>query len=287
MGASEATRSGRAAAAEGGGLVPSQTSQGSGPGVVFKPFGFVDHQARIARMRMALWGASAWFSQAQKGHRGMVAWMVTLTYSRADGWNPRHVSKAIESYRQWCRFRGIACRYAWVAEIQDGSKRADGVGRGAVHYHLVAWLPPGVSMPHWDRPQRISMRKREPLWAHGMSNVDQCRSGVAYLMKYASKGQNKDGFKFPKGLRVYGVGGLCEQGCDLRRWLGLPEWAKRLGGVGQLARAAGGVVVRETGELLVSPWVRERCQGGLRLSLARPMAERWFSGPYSLIGGVA
>lgn len=274
------------ASAASAGLVPSKTSQGATPGTCFfKPFGFVDHQARIARMRQALWGAAMWFTNAMRGHRPLVAWMVTLTYADADGWAGHHVSQAVELYRQWCRFRGLPCRYAWVAEIQDGKRRADRKGRGAVHYHLVAWLPAGVSMPMWDKLQRISSRKRGKLWVHGSTERDECRTGIGYLMKYASKGQNAEGFKFPRGLRIYGIGGLDEQGKHVRRWLGLPEWAKRLHGVGELTRAAGRLVVRATGELLESPWVREQREGGLFMRLARPMAERWFSGPYSMIGG--
>jgi len=251
-------------------------------------------------MRQALWGAATWFTNAmhtRRGHRPYVAFMVTLTYAKADGWSPKHISDAIALYRRWCESRKLPCQYTWVAEIQDGKrKRAfkpeddDGiatgapVGRGAVHYHLVAWLPVGAYMPKWDQLQRISGRTRRVIWPHGMTERDECRTGIGYLMKYASKGQNADGFKFPRGLRVYGIGGLDQQGKEMRSWLGLPEWAKRLHGVGELSRLAGRLVVRATGAVLESPWRRESVPGGFYMRLVRPMAERWFSGPYSMIG---
>jgi len=273
------------ASAASAGLVPSKTSLGETR--FFKSFGFVDYQARISRMRQALWGAATWFSNVMhrpRGHRPYVAWMVTLTYARADGWVPKHISEAVQLFRRWCESRELPCHYTWVAEIQDGKRKDFGPGRGAVHYHLVAWLPVGVAMPKWDQVQRISGRTKRVLWPHGMTERDVCRTGIGYLMKYASKGQNCDGFKFPRGLRVYGIGGLDAEGKELRRWLGLPEWAKRLHGVGELFRVAGRLVVRSTGEVLESPWVREAVRGGFFMRLVRPMEARWFSGPYSLIG---
>jgi hypothetical protein len=214
--------------------------------------------------------------------------MVTLTYADARGWRAEHISETIRLYRRWCAHRGLRCRYAWVAEIQDGTRkeRVEGAavvrGRGAVHYHLMVWLPQGVSCPMFDKVQRVGSRTNTALWQHGMTERDVARTSVGYLMKYASKG-NRDGYTFPKGLRVFGIGGLDEAGAAVRSWVGLPEWCKRLYGVGEVVRAAGRIVVRATGELLESPWVREPSQGGVFLRLARPMAERWFTGPYSAL----
>jgi hypothetical protein len=263
-----------------------------GKGFFIKFGGEANTQARIGRMRQALWGAAHFLSLAPKGHRAPVAWMVTLTYARADGWRSDHMSECIRLWRRWCKFRGLACRYAWVAEIQDGTRKerveGQGVvrGRGAVHYHLMVWLPQGVSAPFFDCVQRVGARTRSVIWPHGMSERDIARTSVGYLMKYASKG-NREGYAFPKGLRVFGIGGLDELGKSVRSWLGLPEWCKRLYGCGQVVRKAGRLVVRDSGEVLESPWLREQGSGGLFLRLARPMAPRWFSGPYSMIGGAA
>lgn len=243
-------------------------------------------------MRQALWGASHFLGLGDKGFRPPVAWMVTLTYARADGWRAEHMKRAIDAYRRWTSLRGLRCRYAWVAEIQDGTRkeRAEGNavvrGRGAVHYHLMVWLPQGVSCPMFDKPQRIGARTKRVFWPHGMTQREIARTSVGYLMKYASKG-NREGYSFPKGLRVFGVGGLDDQGKQVRSWLGLPEWAKRLYGAGELARCAGRLVVRATGELLVSPWVREQSGGGVFVRLEGTMAERWFTGPYSVISAHA
>jgi hypothetical protein len=167
--------------------------------------------------------------------------------------------------KQWCADRGVPrVAYAWVAELQK---------RGALHYHIAVWLPRALSLPMFDKQR---------WWPHGMTQRALAIAPIGYLMKYASKCDSLGAF--PKGVRIYGIGGLSEDGKGVCRWLALPEWAKRLHGVGDVCRRAGRLVVRETGEVLSSPWVRTFCPGGLRLRLAGTMGPRWFSGPYSMIG---
>ncbi len=86
-----------------------------------------------------------------KGSRNDVPWMVTLTYADADGWEPGHVKESLRSCRRWCKEQGIQFRYVWIAEIQDGKRRADGQGRNVIHYHVALWLPHGRKCPHFDR----------------------------------------------------------------------------------------------------------------------------------------
>jgi hypothetical protein len=208
-----------------------------------------------------VWASGHLHGIADRGFRAPVVWFVTLTYRGVDDWRADHVSKAIQRYRDWCRAQGVPCRYTWVAELQT---------RGAVHYHLLAWLPEGVRMPHWDRP---ATRRRSAFWPHGMSNTEVAQSGVGYLMKYLSKlGELA---RFPKGLRLYGIGGLNRDGRSVRTWFNLPQWAKAAYGVGDLARSALGLVVRATGEVLPPVWRVHRVPGGIALQKLREVAPRF------------
>jgi hypothetical protein len=199
--------------------------------------------------------------------------MVTLTYRGVDDWRADHISTASERFRRHCARLRIPCRYLWVAELQK---------RGAVHYHLVAWLPKGVQMPHWDRETTTaSGRKTAPFWSHGMTNVEKARTGVGYLMKYLSKLDEVTAF--PPHLRLYGVGGLNPQARAVRGWYNLPEWAKREYGVGDLRRIGSWLVVVETGELVPPMYERSFIPGGVLLTPLREMAERFHTGAYSTL----
>lgn len=68
--------------------------------------------------------------------------MVTLTYRNIDDWCTDDISYFMRLVRQWCKRRQIAVRYVWVAELQK---------RSAVHYHVVFWLPIGISLPKPDK----------------------------------------------------------------------------------------------------------------------------------------
>ena len=194
-----------------------------------------------------------------------MAWFVTLTYAGADEWQPGHISRAVKRFRNWCRSKGIDCRFTWVAEIQG--KRHERTGDAVVHYHLLAWLPVGVTMPQWDRPTPKRGGMRPPFWVHGMTNTERATSGVGYLMKYLSKLGELT--RFPKGLRLYGIGGLNKDGRDVRSWFNLPQWAKQAYGVGDLVRCVGGLAVRSTGELLAPVWRTARIPSGLLLKKLR------------------
>ena len=189
------------------------------------------------------------------------------------------MSTAVERYRQWCRRAAVACRYTWIAEIQP--KRCERTGKAVVHYHLLAWLPAGVQMPSWGRKPS---RRHAKFWEHGRSETEPARAGVGYLMKYLSK--LGEFHRFPKGLRLYGIGGLVSEGRAVRSWFNLPEWAKRLHGVGDLCRKASGLVVRATGEILSSPYVVRLVPGGLEVRLVGELPPRFHDGAYSSIGGM-
>jgi len=223
---------------------------------------------RIRRLKRSVWAAGHLHGIADHGKRAPVCWFVTLTYRQISDWRADHVSAAVEAFRNWCRRVGVPCRYIWVAELQN---------RGAMHYHLLAWLPQGLRMPQWDRQPD---RKRAAFWAHGMTNTEPARAGVGYLMKYLSK---LGGFhRFPKGARLYGIGGLDASARQTRTWFNLPEWAKCSYGVGEVIRSGSRLVLR-SGEILQSPWLAKWVGGGLQLQLVGELPARWHDGAYSTL----
>ena len=236
-------------------------------------------QRRVNRLKKSVWASGHLHGIAEKGFRPAVAWFVTLTYAKADKWLPEHVSKAVQGYRNWCQSRGVPCRYTWVAEIQP--KRLERTGDAVVHYHLLAWLPVGLAMPKWDLCTPKQGGLRAPFWAHGMSNSEKAFSGVGYLMKYLSKlGELTI---FPKGLRLYGIGGLDAHGRAVRRWYNLPGWVKLSAGVGDVVKVGNAFVMKATGEVLEPAYTVVKKVGGILLFPLRVLESRWFDGAYSSV----
>lgn len=251
--------------AEGAGLVSSKTSRQTC--INLAPSAVADR--RVNRLKRSVWASGHLHGLAENGFRAAVAWFVTLTYARDDQWRSDHMGKTVERFRNWCRSVGVPCRYTWVAELTPT--------RGRVHYHLLAWLPQGVRMPHWDRAKG----RRAAFWSHGMTQTEVARSGVGYLMKYLSKLGELT--RFPKGLRLYGIGGLNDTGRKVRSWYNLPEWVKRSFGVGEVVRAAGRLLVRATGELLDSPYKVSLMPFGLVVHQLREIPPRFHDGAYSSV----
>ncbi|SFQ45729.1 hypothetical protein SAMN05216567_116146 [Variovorax sp. OK605] len=194
------------------------------------------HQARVTRLRKGVGvGAKALLNLAEGPGENNV--MVTLTY-RGDNndWKPRHVSDYIRNVRAWFKDRcpGERLRYVWVAELQQ---------RAVIHYHAVFFLPAGVRMPQADR---------RGWWPHGMTNTLKATAPVAYLMKYASKVESKNIGGFPRGSRIYGIGGLDAPGAAFKRWVLWPAYVQGNASVQDRFRPAegGGYINAETGQLL-------------------------------------
>lgn len=262
------------------GLVPYKTNCFSAVGarssVILSSPAQAEH--RVKCLKRAVWASGHLHGVSVRcGFRPPVPWFVTLTYAKASAWLPLHVAKAVDGFRRWCKSHRVPCRYTWVGEIQP--KRLATSGDAVVHYHLIAWLPPGLSMPHWDKPTRKRGGTRPAFWPHGMTNSELARSGIGYLMKYLSKLGELT--VFPKGLRLYGIGGLDVAARAVRSWYNLPEWAKAEFGVGELVRKSVGLVVRETGEIL-APAYRITVGGGqLIFEQLREVVPRWHDGAYS------
>lgn len=258
-------RSGTGATAGGAGLVSSKTSL---------PECFVNlapsavAERRVKRLKRSVWASGHLHALADQGKRPPVCWFVTLTYVGVNDWKADHISKALQGFRNWCRTLGVPCRYTWVAELQK---------RGAVHYHLLCWLPRGINMPKWDR----RTGRRAVWWPHGMTNTQKAKAGVGYLMKYLSKLGEQT--RFPKGLRLYGIGGLNQQGRAVRSWLNLPEWVKSEYGVGDVKRLSRGFVVQVSGELLEPAYSVSLVPSGIQLQALRDIPARSHCGPYSTL----
>lgn len=197
-------------------------------------------QARCTRLRKNLGLGAKMLCQGDS----RTAWMLTLTYARAGDWKPSHVAQCLDHLRKWANRRGFKLRYLWVMETQT-RKSGDQIGESAPHYHLVVWLPGGVELPHLDT---------QGWWTHGLTNAVKAVAPVRYVMKYASKFDNAG--SFPKGARIYGMGGLTQDHRDMRRWVNWPSfvqanasykcrWTRATGG-GWLAHA--------TGEIWPSEW---------------------------------
>jgi len=280
---------GGAASAEGAGLVPYKTTPnaaepsdhseaGQGAQSHQDPPGShrisFDKQTctanRLKRLRRNVWLSGYLHNMPRKGHRQDVPWFVTLTYRCVDDWRPQHIGRCMDKYRRWCARKGVACRYTWVAELQN---------RGAVHYHLMVWLPVGVRMPMWDKTTTYRGRTQEAFWIHGMTNRQVAKTGIAYLMKYLSK--MGEFHEFPEGCRTSGMGGLDDHSRLIRSWMNLPEWAKREYGVGDLTRINGALYVLATGERLLPMYRRVFDPGSILLIPIREIPERRHDGPYS------
>ena len=229
--------------AEGAGLVSVPTSSsGEKPHCADYPhpstFKEVDQRkARLARLRLNVGfsGHLHTMETSPKGSRPWQAWMLTLTYARCGEWSPKHVSEAMKHVRRWAARRGVErLRYVWVAELQK---------RGAVHYHVVVWLPRELAFPKPDK---------QGWWAHGMTNVVRARKPVSYLCKYLSKGGGIDEQRLPDRARCYGIGGLDRNGRDMRGWHRLPTFLRGVSAAserGDYSRAdGGGWLSRITGE---------------------------------------
>lgn len=145
----------------------------------------------------------------------------------------------MDHVRKWCGRKGIACRYVWVAELQK---------RGVIHYHVALWVPRGFVLPKPDK---------QGWWPHGMTRIEVARAAVPYLLKYLSKGMGDTIGSFPKGSRIYGVGGLEHALRRARRWLGLPAFVQaRSDSYDDWRRAVGGGWISPAGEHFPSEFAR-------------------------------
>lgn len=173
-------------------------------------------KARVNRLRTSIREACKLHERAADGdsHRlGRSAYrktFITLTYRDGGDWQRRHISEYLDRVRKWLKARDAVLMYAWVAELQK---------RGALHYHLIVWVPRRLRLP---RPDVSGM------WPHGMSNLETARNPVGYMVKYATKTTPDDLKRLKKGVRLHGNGGHTpERRVSLRETLA-PWWLRQV-----------------------------------------------------------
>ena len=139
--------------------------------------------SRIKRMRKAVWCGTMGLRDLTDTQGGSLC-MFTLTYKGVKDWRPRDMSDFV----RWLRRKDVV-HYLWVAELQE---------RGAVHYHVLAILPPGQK---WVKPS-----PENGGWHKGFTWVTPDIKYPWYVLKYIQKGtKNGEWRRWPKGVRLYAV----------------------------------------------------------------------------------
>lgn len=198
-------------------------------------------ERRVSRLRRGVPLAAELINQVcgKGGFRHRVA-MLTLTYRPGASWEPRHVSELQEHIRKHLDRRQIVLRGVWVLELTK---------RGVPHYHLLLWLPKGITLPKPDK---------RGWWPHGLTKIEWARNAIGYLVKYASKAKDdwEAGGRFPPGSRLFGARGLGDARPHYSHRM-RPFWLRDHCEVGdRLVRSAGGGWTNvTTGEWLESPFV--------------------------------
>lgn len=194
-------------------------------------------KTRLKRLKCSVLTAAR--LHVQQRSRWKVA-MLTLTYRPDVEWAPGQVSTVVRHIRQYLARRGVEMRHVWVQEFTK---------KGRPHYHMLLWLPLGITLPKPDK---------RGWWAWGMTKIEWARNAVGYIAKYASKG---DSLHLPaKGARMHGSGGLTDDALLEQRWWRLPGWLRGDVTPSDRVRRAvvgsgGGFVHPTSGEVYRSPWV--------------------------------
>jgi hypothetical protein len=200
----------------------------------------VDREAmRLKRLRCSVLTAARLHVQQMPNWK--VA-MVTLTYKPDVAWAAGQVSALVRHIRQYLLRRGMKMRHVWVQEFTK---------KGRPHYHMLLWLPLGLTLPKPDK---------RGWWPWGMTKIEWARNAIGYIAKYASKG---DSLHQPaKGARMYGSGGLTGEALLEQRWWRLPGWLRHRDDIKPSDRvrraqsgSGGGFLNPNTGEIYASPWV--------------------------------
>lgn len=201
----------------------------------------IDRNAtRCKRMRLGVSNGARLLHRLAHRERAAQRWnlkFLTLTYRGVNDWRSGHMGAFRKALNHWCIANKIKARFVWVAELQK---------RGAVHYHMVLWLPKGKFLPKVDACG---------WWPHGSTNVQTAQNPIGYLMKYASKATAAEASKYPRGCRMFGVGGLDKSGREEVRYWRAPTWVRdAMPGTADIRKTVGGYVDAYTGEFLRSPW---------------------------------
>ncbi|GAB0149316.1 replication initiation protein [Marichromatium sp. PS1] len=215
-------------------------------------------QGRIRRMRSSILTGARLIQErmANSGQRWKPAFL-HLTYADQDAFDARQISGLIDRIRKWAKRRDLPpLPFIWV--LERGSRH------GRLHYHLMIWLPKGVTLPKPDK---------QGWWPWGSTRIEWARSAVRYMAKYASKGGKDTDQPFPKGARIHGKGGLTGTERSQCAWWRAPTWVKHVWPDWQdepRPAVGGGWISRVTGDWLPSPWML------IGFELGRPVV-RWIA----------
>lgn len=174
-----------------------------------------DTRWRRARIKL-IRAADELAKDLQQGGFRYRAAFITLTYPVSEQsiegnlqWDPKHVTVYIDAVSKWLKRRGIVPRYLWKLELTNCC---------VVHYHVIWFLPRGVTLPKPDKQGH---------WKHGLSRAEWGRRPVGYLAKYCSKTE-RNGWAVPKGARLFGIGGLTKLQREKISWYVAPMWLQDL-----------------------------------------------------------
>lgn len=218
----------------------TQGNEGAGKRPLRERFAIDRNATRCKRMRVGVSNSARLLHRQAHMERSAQRWnlkFLTLTYCGVNDWRPGHLAAFRKAMGEWARRRSVRLRFVWVAELQT---------RGAVHYHMVVWLPKGKFLPKMDDCG---------WWPHGSTNVQTAQNPIGYLMKYASKATAAQAADYPRGCRMFGVGGLDKAGREEVRYWRAPMWVRdAMPGTADIRKTVGGYFDAYTGDFVRSPW---------------------------------
>lgn len=206
-----------------------------------------NRQRRLRRMRAGVRASARMFvDDLQAANARYRSAFITTTYRADAAWGRRDISRLLSHYRKWAKRRGIWIRYVWALELTQ---------KGRPHYHIVMFLPRGVSPPLPDK---------QGWWPKGSTNAKWARNPVGYISKYASKGAHGGAGDLPVHARLWGCSSMGASGRCLLLWHLAPSWLHRLVPPDEgLKRFKSWWVNAATGWAYLSPWQHDKTCGGV------------------------
>jgi len=199
----------------------------------------VDPQVkRFARCKKTLLNSSRLITKAWQARKARYqVTMITLTYAKIDGYLKGHIESYMTNLRNYLTRRNIPCIGLRKMELQQ---------RGAVHYHILLWLPRGLILPKSDK---------RGWWPHGMTKTERAKNAYGYVAKYISKTEHD---QLPRGARLYQTFGLEPDMKVEVQWWNTPSYVRESFKLEENHRPArmkgGGWYSRSTGEIIFSQW---------------------------------
>lgn len=229
------------------GLVYSQTSDTPCPPTNDR-IQVIPSLTRLKKLHSSVLTAARLHVQSKPNWRVV---MITPTYAPGEYWCSKDITRLVKCIRQWLSRKGIEMRYVWVMEYTK---------KGAPHYHMLVWLPLGITLPYPDK---------RGWWTKGWTNQEWAKNAIGYIAKYASKGSAL--VQYVRGARHHGNGGMEGEALLEQRWWKLPVWMRDLATpsdrVRRGAKGMGGYVNPETAEVFYSPYEVVFCRGQIFIQL--------------------